>query len=59
MPIQVGGVLVRAMSGTELSHVRTEFRLRVPEPIDKSPLEPSGPTLSCNQVALPRFHFSG
>jgi hypothetical protein len=29
----------RAMSGTELSRVRTEFRLRLPEPINKSPLE--------------------
>ncbi len=27
------------MSGTELSRVRTEFRLRLPEPINKSPLE--------------------
>jgi hypothetical protein len=34
MPIQVHGVLVRAMSGTELSRVRTEFRLRLPEPIN-------------------------
>jgi len=40
MPIQVNGVLVRAMSATELSRVRTEFRL--PEPINKSPLESSG-----------------
>jgi hypothetical protein len=50
MPIQVCGVLVHAMSGTELSRVRTEFRLRLPEPINKSPLESSGPTLLCNQV---------
>jgi hypothetical protein len=27
-PIQVRAVLVHAMSGTELSRVRTEFRLR-------------------------------
>jgi hypothetical protein len=33
MPHQVDGAFVRAMSGTELSHVRTEFRLRPPEPI--------------------------
>jgi hypothetical protein len=39
MPIQVRGVLVHAMSGTELSRVRTEFRLRLPEPINNSPLE--------------------
>jgi hypothetical protein len=36
------GVLVHAMSGTELSRVRTEFRLRLPEPINKRPLESSG-----------------
>ena len=30
MPNQVDGVLARAMSGTELSRVRTEFRLRPP-----------------------------
>jgi hypothetical protein len=34
MPIQVHGVLAHAMSGTELSRVRTEFRLRLPEPIN-------------------------
>ena len=32
MPIQVDSVLVRAMSDTELSRVRTEYRLRPPEP---------------------------
>jgi hypothetical protein len=42
MPIQVRGVRVHAMSGTELSRVRTEFRLRLPEPINKSPLESRG-----------------
>jgi hypothetical protein len=42
MPIQVDGVLVRAMSGNELSRVRTEFRLRLPEPINKSLLESRG-----------------
>ena len=50
MLIQVRGVLVHAMSGSELSRVRTEFRLRLPEPINKSPLESRGPTLLCNQV---------
>jgi len=39
MLIQVRGVLVHAMSGTEQSRVRTELRLRLPEPINKSPLE--------------------
>ena len=52
MPIQVRGVLVHAMSGTELSRVRTEFRLRLPEPINKSPLESRGPTLLCNHVVF-------
>jgi hypothetical protein len=52
MPIQVRGVLVHAMSGTELSRVRTEFRLRLPEPSNKSPLESRGPTLLCNHVRL-------
>jgi hypothetical protein len=37
MPIQVDGVLANAMSGTELSRVRTEFRLRLPEPITPNP----------------------
>jgi len=50
MPIQVAGVLLRAMSGTELSRVRTQFRLRLPERINKSPLESRGPTLLCNHV---------
>ena len=59
MPIQVRGVLIHAMSGTELSRVRTEFRLRLPEPINKSPLESRRPTLLCNQVVSRRFHFSG
>jgi hypothetical protein len=42
MLIQVRGVSVHAMSGIELSRVRTEFRLRLPEPINKRPLESSG-----------------
>jgi hypothetical protein len=55
MPSQVRGVLVHAMSGTELSRVRTEFRLRLPEPINKSPLESRGPTLLCNHWEGERF----
>jgi hypothetical protein len=50
MLIQAGGALVHARSGTELSRVRSEFRLRLPEPIHKSPLESRGPTLLCNHV---------
>jgi hypothetical protein len=56
MPIPVSGVLVRSMSGTELSRVRTEFRLRLPELTNESPLESRGPTLLCNHVVLLRFH---
>jgi hypothetical protein len=48
MLIQVRGVLVHGMSGTELSRVRNEFRLLPPEPINRSPLESRGPTLLCN-----------
>ena len=50
MPIQVDGFTARAMSGTELSRVRTEFRLRPLERINQSLLESRGPTLLCNQV---------
>ncbi len=43
MPNQVDGASVRcAMSGTELSRVRTEFRLRPPERINQSLLESRG-----------------
>jgi hypothetical protein len=39
--------------------VRTEFRLRLPEPINKSSLESRGPTLLCNQVGYkPKFQIS-
>ena len=50
MLIQVHGVLFHATSGTELARVRTEFLLRLPEPINKSLLKSRGPTLLCNQV---------
>ena len=59
MPIQVRGVLVHAMSGTWLSRVRTEFRLRLPEPINKSPTESRGPTLLCNHVLIESIHITG
>jgi hypothetical protein len=48
------GFPARAMSGTELPRVRTEFRLRSRERINQSLLESRGPTLLCNQV--PRTH---
>jgi hypothetical protein len=53
MPNQVDGGLLRAMSGTELSRVRTEFQLRPPEPINQSLLESREPTLLCNQMKSP------
>jgi hypothetical protein len=46
-PVELARVTV---SGTERSRARTEFRLHLPEPINKSPLESRGPTLLCNQV---------
>jgi hypothetical protein len=42
VPNQVDDALVRAMSGTELSRVRTEFRLRPPVPVNQSLLESRG-----------------
>ena len=59
MPIQVRGVLVHAMSGTELSRVRTEFRLRLPEPINKSPLESRGADIVMQSTAVLVLHMSG
>ena len=59
MLIQVRGVLVHAMSSTELSRVRTEFRLLPPEPINRSPLESRGPTLLCNHLVFADFRLSG
>ena len=51
MPIQVHGVLVHAMSCTELSRVRTEFG-PFASGSNKSSLESRGPTLLCNQLDL-------
>jgi hypothetical protein len=53
MPIQVRGVLVHAMSGTELSRVRTELQLRLPEPINKSPLESRGADIVMQSNGFP------
>src|SRR5580698_10079767 len=39
---QVGDALLHAMSGTELSRVRTELRLLLPKPINKSPVGSRG-----------------
>ena len=57
MLIQVRGVLVHAMSGIELSRVRTEFRLRLPEPINKSPLESSGADIVMKSSGVLEFHL--
>jgi hypothetical protein len=57
MPTQVDGALMHAMSGNELSRVRTEFRLRPPEPIKQSLLESRKPTLLCNQVQSQYLKF--
>jgi hypothetical protein len=59
MLIPVRGVLVHARSGTELPRVRTEFRLRLPELSNKSPLESRGTTLLCNHVKLGQNNMSG
>jgi hypothetical protein len=42
MPYQVDDALRHAMSGTELSRVRTELRLLPPEPINQRPLASRG-----------------
>jgi hypothetical protein len=59
MPIQVRGVLVHAMSGTELSRVRTEFRLRLPETINKSPLESRGADIVMQSSPVLELQMSG
>jgi hypothetical protein len=59
MPIQVASVLVRAMSGTELSRVRTEFRLRPPERINQSPPESRGRHCYAIMWIWADFHLSG
>jgi len=42
MPSQVPDAVLHAMSGTELSRVRTELRLLPPEPISQRLLESRG-----------------
>jgi hypothetical protein len=58
MLIQARGVLVHAMSGTELSRLRTEFRLRLPEPSNRSPLESSGADIVMQSSEV-LFHVCG
>jgi hypothetical protein len=57
MPIHWDGVLLHAMSGSEVSRLRTEFRPRLREPINKSPLESRGPTLLSNHVEFSSFRL--
>jgi hypothetical protein len=58
MLIQVRGVLVHAMSGIELSRVRTEFRLHLPEPVNKSPLESRGADIVMQLSAVLELRMS-
>jgi hypothetical protein len=46
-PVELARVTV---SGTERFRVRTEFRIHLPEPINKRALESTWPTLLRNQV---------
>jgi hypothetical protein len=54
MPHQVDDALLHAMSGTELSRVRTELRLLPREPIKQVCSRRGGPALLCNQVP---YHY--
>jgi hypothetical protein len=55
MPYQVHDAVLHAMSGTELSRVRTELRLLPPEPISQRLLESRGAdiVMQSNGVPLP------
>jgi hypothetical protein len=59
MRIQVRGVLVHAMSGTELSRARSEFRFRLPDPINKSPLKSRGADIVMQSSAVLELQMSG
>jgi hypothetical protein len=52
MLLQVDDALPHAMSGTELSRVRTELWLLAHEPINQSLLVSRGPALLCNHVVF-------
>jgi hypothetical protein len=56
MPYQVDDALLHAMSGTELSRVRTELRLLLLSLTTKDCSRREEPTLLCNQVLFDRFH---
>jgi hypothetical protein len=61
MLYQVDDALLHAMSGIELSRVRTELRLLLPEAHQQEPTRgEGGPTLLCNHVVLGRLpYFTG
>src|SRR6267154_1747230 len=58
MPHQVDDAIVHAMSGTELSRVRTELRLLPPEPINQRLLASRGADIVMQSSADLRFHLS-
>jgi hypothetical protein len=65
MPYQVDDALLHAMSGTELSRVRTELRLLPPEPNNQTLLASRGADIVMQSSAfgpestLPATAFSG
>ena len=53
MPHQVDGALLHAMSGTELSRVRTELRLPPPEPNNQRLLASRGADIVMQSSPVP------
>jgi hypothetical protein len=58
MPHQVDDALRHAMSGTELSRVRTELRLLPPEPINQRLLESRAADIVMQSSAVPLLDLS-
>ena len=59
MPNQVDGAFVRAMSGTELSRVRTEFRPPSPRTYQLKPLESRAAEIVMQSSSGLVLHISG
>jgi hypothetical protein len=59
MPYQVDDALRHAMSGTELSRVRTELRLLPPEPNNQRLLTSRGADIVMQSSRITRKHLSG
>jgi hypothetical protein len=59
MLLQVHDALLRAMSGIELSRVRTELRLPPHEPINQSLLASRGAAIAMQSSPVLGLHFSG